>query len=132
MGQFSCPDFVSSFVVLLNNGKNEEVKTMKTSPAIVEPVEIGRLRSERSAKGCPLAWAKIDQPDEIVGRSGTSTRFIKQAGYRLIGCIGPLIVAVYLLLQLHHLPNSSLSYSLLSAIISVLFNFSSSALTKTS
>jgi hypothetical protein len=98
----------------------------------METVGNARLRSQWSAKGCPLARAKIDRPDEIVAMSGTSTRFIKQAGYRLVGFIGPLIVAVYLLLQLNHLPNSSLSYSLLSAIISVLFNFSSSALTKTS
>jgi hypothetical protein len=41
-----------------------------------------------------------------------------------------LIVAVFLLLQLHKLPNSSLSYSLLNAIISILFNFTSSALLK--
>jgi hypothetical protein len=39
-------------------------------------------------------------------------------------------MAVYLLLQLHKLPNSSLSYSLLYAVISLLFNFSSSALLK--
>lgn len=52
-----------------------------------------------------------------------------KSGYRLVGLIGvPLVVAVYLLPQLHALPNSSLSYSLLYALISLLFNISSSAL----
>ena len=56
----------------------------------------------------------------------------KRAGYHLIGLVGiPLIVAVCLLLQLHKLPDSSLSYSLVNAIVSVLFNLSSSALLKT-
>jgi hypothetical protein len=60
-----------------------------------------------------------------------STAFIKHSGYRVMGLVGgPLIMAVYLLLQLHKLPNSSLSYSLLYAVISLLFNFSSSALVK--
>ena len=55
----------------------------------------------------------------------------KRSGYHLIGLIGiPLIVAVCLLPQLHELPDSSLSYSLLNAIVSVLFNLSSSALLK--
>jgi hypothetical protein len=57
----------------------------------------------------------------------------KRSGYHLIALVGvPLIVAVCLLLQLHKLPNSSLSYSLLNAIVSLLFNFSSSALLKAS
>lgn len=52
-----------------------------------------------------------------------------KSGYRLVGLIGvPLVVAVYLLPQLHALPNSSLSYSLLYALTSLLFNISSSAL----
>jgi hypothetical protein len=55
----------------------------------------------------------------------------KRSGYHLIGFVGiPLIIAVCLLLQLHKLPDSSLSYSLLNAIVSVLFNFTSSALLK--
>jgi hypothetical protein len=55
----------------------------------------------------------------------------KRSGYQLIGLVGiSLIAAVCLLLQLHKLPESSLSYSLLNAIVSVLFNFSSSALLK--
>ena len=59
---------------------------------------------------------------------GQRTFMIKSA-YRLVGLIGvPLVVAVYLLPQLHALPNSSLSYSLLYALISLLFNISSSAL----
>ena len=55
----------------------------------------------------------------------------RRSGYHLIGLVGiPLMVAVCLLLQLHKLPDSSLSYSLLNAIVSVLFNFTSSALLK--
>jgi hypothetical protein len=95
--------------------------------------EIARLRDQLSAERRALARAKIDRAydlDELSG--GRSTPFIKQAGFRLVGFAGPLIAAVYLLLQLQKLPNSSLTYSLLSAIISLLFNFSSSALLKTS
>ena len=95
--------------------------------------EIARLRDQLSAERRALARAKIDRAydlDELSG--GRSTPFIKQAGFRLVGFVGPLIAAVYLLLQLQKLPNSSLTYSLLSAIVSLLFNFSSSALLKTS
>ena len=54
-----------------------------------------------------------------------------RSGYLLIALVGvPLMAAVCLLFQLHKLPDSSLSYSLLNAIISLLFNFSSSALLK--
>jgi hypothetical protein len=57
------------------------------------------------------------------------SRLRKCSGYHLLGLVGiPLIAAVCLLIQLHKLPESSLSYSLLNAIVSVLFNFSSSAL----
>jgi hypothetical protein len=60
-----------------------------------------------------------------------SSEVRKPSGYVLIALVGiPPIAAVYLLLQLQNLPNSSLSYSLLNAIVSVLFNFSSSALLK--
>jgi hypothetical protein len=53
------------------------------------------------------------------------------SGYQLIGLVSiALIVAVYLFLQLNKLPNTSLSYSILNAVISLLFNFSSSALLK--
>jgi hypothetical protein len=63
----------------------------------------------------------------LVGRS----ELRKRSGYHLIAVVGVLlIVAIYLLMQLDKLPNSSLSYSLLNALISVLFNFSSSALLK--
>jgi hypothetical protein len=56
----------------------------------------------------------------------------KRSGYHLIGLVGiSLVVAMCLLLQLHKLPDSSLSYSLLNAMVSLLFNFSSSALLKT-
>ena len=60
-----------------------------------------------------------------------ASKLRKCSGYHLLGLVGiPLIVAVCLLLQLHKLPESSLGYSLLNAIVSVLFNFSSSALLK--
>jgi hypothetical protein len=95
--------------------------------------EIARLRDQLSGKRCAPACARVDQAYAIDDRSGRrTTLFIKQAGYRLLGFAGPLIMAVYLLLQLQKLPDSSLGYSLLSAIISLLFNFSSSALIKTS
>jgi hypothetical protein len=96
-----------------------------------------QLRAERRA----LAWAKVEKKDNVEASKDSvtlaelsderSTAFIKHSGYRLMGLVGgPLIMAVYLLLQLHKLPNSSLSYSLLYAVISLLFNFSSSALLK--
>lgn len=57
--------------------------------------------------------------------------FLKYPGRHLLGLVAmPLIVAMCLLLQLHKLPDSSLSYSLLNAIVCLLFNFSSSALLK--
>ena len=55
----------------------------------------------------------------------------KRSGYHLIALGGiPLIVAVCLLMQLDKLPQSSLSYSLLNGMVSVLFNFTSAALLK--
>ena len=58
-----------------------------------------------------------------------TTPSIKLSAVQLIGLIGiALIVAVYLLPQLNKLPNTSFSYSVLSAVISLLVNFSSSAL----
>ena len=103
--------------------------------------ELARLRHQLSAERRALAWAKVekkdnvDVPEDTVTLAelsdGRSTPFIKQSRYRLMGLVGiTLIVAVYLLLQLQKLPNSSLSYSLLYAVISLLFNFSSSALLK--
>jgi len=97
--------------------------------------ELARLRDQLRAEGRVLAWAKIDKECDINGPTLTElsserSTFIKQTGYRFVGFVGPLIVAVCLLLQLQKLPNSSLSYSLLYAIISLLFNFSSSALLK--
>ena len=95
--------------------------------------EIARLRDQLSAERRALAPAKIDRAYDLDEPSGgRSALFVKQAGFRLVGFVGPLIAAVYLLLQLQKLPNSSLTYSLLSAIVSLLFNFSSSALLKTS
>ena len=65
--------------------------------------------------------------ERVVGRS----ELRKRSGYHLIALVGVLlIVAVYLFMQLEKLPTSSLTYSLLNALISVLFNFSSSALLK--
>jgi hypothetical protein len=65
--------------------------------------------------------------DRLIARS----ELRKRSGYHLLGLVGiPLIVAVCLLLQIHKLPNTSLSYSLLNALASVLFNLSSSALLK--
>jgi hypothetical protein len=57
----------------------------------------------------------------------------KRPGYHLIALVGvPLIVAVCLLMQLDKLPQSSLNYSLLNGMVSVLFNFTSAALLKVS
>jgi hypothetical protein len=103
--------------------------------------ELARLRHQLSAERRALAWAKVekkdnvDVPEDTVTLAelsdGRNTAFIKQSRYRLMGLVGvTLIAAVYLLLQLQKLPNSSLSYSLLYAVISLLFNFSSSALLK--
>ena len=65
--------------------------------------------------------------ERVVGRS----ELRKRSGYHLIALVAVLlIVAVYLFMQLEKLPTSSLTYSLLNALISVLFNFSSSALLK--
>jgi hypothetical protein len=65
--------------------------------------------------------------DALIARS----ELRKRSRYHLLGLVGvPLIVAVCLLLQLHKLPTTSLSYSLLNALASVLFNLSSSALLK--
>jgi len=95
--------------------------------------EIARLRDLLGAESRALTCAGIGQVYELDRLSaGRGTLFVKQAGIRLLGFVGPLIVAVLLLLQLQHPSNSSVSYSLLSAIISLLFNFSSSALLRTS
>ena len=105
--------------------------------------ELRRVRDQLIVKGCALNCAKADEelvfdsPEDTVTRAellkGRDPSFLKCSGYHLLGLVGvPLIVAVCLLLQLHKLPNSSLSYSLLNAIISILFNFSSSALLKAS
>jgi len=105
--------------------------------------ELRRLRDQLTAECCALNCAKADE--ELVSDAPAGTvmqaellnrrepSFLKCSGYHVLGLVGiPLIVAVCLLLQLHKLPNSSLSYSLLNAIVSILFNFSSSALLKAS
>jgi hypothetical protein len=103
--------------------------------------ELKRVRDQLTVECCALKWAKFgeepvfDSPVDTVTQpellNGRGPSFLKCSGYHLLGLVGvPLIVAVCLLLQLHKLPNSSLSYSLLNAIVSVLFNFSSSALLK--
>jgi len=76
-----------------------------------------------------LSGDQISSPAEQPGNR--STFCIKHSGYQLVGLVSvALTVAVYLLLQLNKLPTTSLSYSILNAIISLLFNFSSSALLK--
>jgi hypothetical protein len=105
--------------------------------------ELRQLRDQLIVGGCALNCAKGDEELVFDAPAGTVMRaellnrrdpsFLKCSGYHLLGLVGvPLIVAVCLLLQLHKLPNSSLSYSLLNAIVSLLFNFSSSALLKAS
>ena len=105
--------------------------------------ELRRLRDQLTAECCALNCAKADEELVFDAPAGTVMQaellnrrdpsFLKCSGYHLLGLVGiPLIVAVCLLLQLHKLPNSSLSYSLLNAIVSILFNFSSSALLKAS
>lgn len=103
--------------------------------------ELKRVREKLTLEYCALKWTKLDQkslfdlPEDTVMQvellNGRDRWFHNCSGFHLLGLVGvPLIVAVFLLLQLHKLPNSSLSYSLLNAIISVLFNFTSSALLK--
>ena len=105
--------------------------------------ELRWVRDQLTVECCALKWAKLDEesvfdsPGDTVTQAELLNRrepsFLKSSGYHLLGLVGiPLIVAVCLLLQLHNLPNSSLSYSLLNAIVSLLFNFSSSALLKAS
>ena len=103
--------------------------------------ELKRIRDQRTVEGCGLKCTKADEECVFDAPAGTVMQaellnrrdpsFLKCSWYHLLGLVGvPLIVAVCLLLQLHKLPNSSLSYSLLNAIVSLLFNFSSSALLK--
>src|SRR5436190_21128216 len=105
--------------------------------------ELKRVRDQLTEECCTLNYTKADEKSVFDSAAGTVTQrellnrhvpfLFKCSGYHLLGLVGvPLIVAVCLLLQLHKLPNSSLSYSLLNAIVSVLFNFSSSALLKAS
>ena len=105
--------------------------------------ELRQLRDQLIVTGCALNCAKADEELVFDAPAGTVMQaellnrrdpsFLKCSGYHLLGLVGvPLIVAVCLLLQLHKLPDSSLSYSLLNAIVSILFNFSSSALLKAS
>ena len=103
--------------------------------------ELKRVCDQLTVECCVIKWAKLDQkslfdsPGDTVMQAelsnGRDRWFHNCSGVHLLGLVGvPLIVAVFLLLQLHKLPNSSLSYSLLNAIISILFNFTSSALLK--
>jgi uncharacterized protein DUF899 len=105
--------------------------------------ELRQLRDQLIVEGRALNCAKADEELVFDAPAGTVMQaellnrrdrsFLKCSGYHLLGLVGiPLIVAMCLLLQLHKLPNSSLSYSLLNAIVSLLFNFSSSALLKAS
>ena len=103
--------------------------------------ELKRVRDLLTVECCGLKCTKADEESVFDTPGGTAMQaellnrrapsFLKCSRYHLLGLVGiPLIVAVCLLLQLHKLPNSSLSYSLLNAIVSILFNFSSSALLK--
>lgn len=103
--------------------------------------ELKRIRNQLTVECCALKWAKLDQkslfdsPGDTVMQAELSNgrdRWLHNcSGFHLLGLVGVLLImAVFLLLQLRKLPNSSLSYSLLNAIISVLFNFTSSALLK--
>ena len=105
--------------------------------------ELKRIRDQRTVECCGLKCTKADEESVFDAPAGTVMQaellnrrdpsFLKCSGYHLLGLVGvPLIMAVCLLLQLHKLPDSSLSYSLLNAIVSILFNFSSSALLKAS
>jgi hypothetical protein len=105
--------------------------------------ELKRVRDLLTVECCGLKCTKADEelvfgaPAATVVQAellnGRGPFFLKHSRYHLLGLVGiSLIVAVCLLLQLHKLPNSSLSYSLLNAIVSILFNFSSSALLKAS
>ncbi len=85
-----------------------------------------QIITAREADG--LSDADVNSPGE---RLITRSELQKSSGYRLIDLVGiPLIFAMCLLLQLHKLPDSSLNYSLLNAIVSILVNVSSSALLK--
>ena len=81
-------------------------------------------------KANALSEQRISERErELIARS----EFRKRSGYHLIALVGvPLIVAVCLLMQLDKLSQSSLSYSLLNGMVSVLFNFTSAALLKLS
>lgn len=85
-----------------------------------ETLETGEVLSKHDARSSK-EW--LVAPSELRKRSG----------YHLIALVGlPLIVAMCLLMQLDKLPQSSLSYSLLNCMVSVLFNFTSAALLKVS
>ena len=103
--------------------------------------ELKRVRNQLTVEYCASKWGKLEEESVLDSPGGTVTQaellnqrrpsFLKRSGYHLLGLVGiALIVAICLFLQLHKLPESSLSYSLLSAIVSILFNFSSSALLK--
>lgn len=86
------------------------------------------MQTIKARKADVLSGADINPPRKrLIARQ----ELRKHPGYHLICFVGiPLIMAVCLLLQLHKFPDSSLSYSLVNAIVSVLFNLSSSALLK--
>jgi hypothetical protein len=103
--------------------------------------ELKRVRDQMTVECCALNGARLDEkslfdsPGDTVMQAellnGRDRWLHNCSGFHLLGLVGVLLImAVFLLLQLHKLPNSSLSYSLLNAIISVLFNFTSSALLK--
>ena len=93
-----------------------------------------QLRAERRMFECAKTAKECsaDRRENMVTLTKLSVRpseLCHPARSRLVGLVGvSFIMAVGLLLQLHRVPDSSLSYSLISAVISLLFNFSSSAL----
>src|SRR6266480_4382952 len=89
--------------------------------------ELKRVPDQLTVECCGSKWAKLaeesvfDSPGDTVTQAellnGRRSSFLKCSGYHLLGLVG-IPLAVCLLLQLHKLPNSSLSYSLLNAIVS--------------
>jgi hypothetical protein len=119
-----------SFVVLVNSGmqSGDEMRTRKIISERLDVSSDNDINSrEKRRVGEERLLNHVQERDQL----NNTPFFLKYSGHHLLGLVAiPLIVAVCLLLQLHKLPDSSLSYSLLNAIVCLLFNFSSSALLK--
>ena len=90
---------------------------------------------QRGAENMRTEAAILEKPGALsrnqIPQGAGSEVSAKHSGYRLVGTIGvSLVLAVYLLLQLHQLPSTSLGYSVLNVVISLLVNVSSSAVLK--